>query len=318
MPKDKILLTTLYLALRIKPLTILAGPAQSGKHELVENLIQTLSAQKQNNLYFQVLTGHPWWAKGDNIAGLVEVQSRLTSEVAMQVFEEARSPKNCNKAFLVCFTRISPSELQNFFTDLAFQIQNNRIMRLGDMHFDSPFTFPSNLFIVGTMDTDDYRWWDAALLSKTSVIQVGKYNLPHNITPDKAALINVRELMSSIRETNMACKRLKSLLAGEKQTFAHFFQIQEIMDRHNIPVPANLMEDVVIYLANAWSSSGEGLFSIADPHTNFEIATDILIAQLLLPRIQDALQTSSGFRQEMLRVLQLYYPSSFAYLSQFP
>jgi hypothetical protein len=146
---------------------------------------------------------------------------------------------------------------------------------------------------------------------------VGKYNLPQNITPGKAASINVRELISPIRDQNSANKRLQTLLAGEKQPFEHFLQIQEILQNNNVVVPDKLMDDAVIYLANAWSSSGEGLFT-ANLRANFEIATDILITQLLLPCILDELQKSSEFRQELMGVLYLYYPCSYSYLNQIP
>jgi hypothetical protein len=315
MKTDKILLAYLLLALKAKPLAILAGPKESGKEALVEKLALTLSGRNKNKFQFQRLIGHPWWAKGDNITSLVEIQTRFTFEKVLGIFEEARQPQNTNKVFLLCFVQISPAELQNFFTDLAFQIQNNRIIRLGDNHLDNPVTFPNNFFIIGTIDTDDFRWWNVELLSKASIIQMGKYNLPYSITPGKAASINVRELISPIRDQNLTYKRLQSLLAGEKRPFEHFLQIQEILQNNNVVVPNKLMDDVVIYLANAWSSSGKGLFT-ANLRANFEIASDIIITQLLLPSIRDALQKSLEFRQALNSMLQLYYPFSYSYLNQ--
>jgi hypothetical protein len=317
MNTDQIMLANLYIALKAKPLAILAGPEGSGKEALVENLASALSGRSKKNLQFQMLTGHPWWAKGDNLTGLVEIQTRFTSAKIMSIFEEVQRPQNCDKAFLICFARISPAELQNFFIDLAFQIQNNRIMRLGDNHFDEPVAFPNNLFITGTIDTGEYRWYEPDLLSKASVIQTGKYNPSKSIILGKAASISVREWMSPIRDPNMAYRKLKSLLTGEKQPFERFLQIQEILHNHNVSTPDKLMDDVVIYLANAWSSSGEGFFA-ANLRANFEIATDILISQSLLPCIQDALQKSSEFRHALMNVLRLYYPCSFSYLSQLP
>ena len=316
MNTDKILLANLFIALKTKPLAILAGPEASGKEVLVEKLVSILSGRGKNKLQLQKLTGHPWWARGDNLAGLVEIQTRFTSEKVMSIFEEVQQSQNSDQAFLICFARISPAELQNFFTDLAFQIHNNRIMRLSDVHFTEPVPFPSNLFIIGTMDTDGNRWHEPDLLSKASVIQTGKYNLSLSTPPRKVSSINVRDLISPIREPNLAYKRLKSLLAGEKQPFERYFQIQEILHNHNVSTQDKLMDEGVIYLANAWSSSGEGLFT-PNLRANFEIATDMLISQLLLPCIQDALQKSSGLRQALMNVLRLYYPFSRMVLDQY-
>lgn len=310
----KNLITDLYIALKTKPLAILAGTKDAGKEVLVEKLTQALSTQGIDKLQFQTLTGHAWWATG-NMNSFVEIQTRFTFDKVVSIFEEVQLPQNSDKAFLVCLAHISPAEIQTFFADLAFQIQNNRIMRLGDIHFGEPVAFPKNLFIIGTMDTDEYRWWDTDLLSKTSVIQTGKYDFSQYIAEDTTMSINVPELISPIRDSNMAYKRLKSLLSGEKQPFGHFLQIQEIMHNYNISASNKLMDDVVIYLANAWSSNGKGLFA-SEPRANFEIATDILIAQLLLPYVQDVLLSSQDFRQTLHQVLHLYYPCSCEYLGR--
>ena len=75
------------------------------------------------------------------------------------------------------------------------------------------------------------------------------------------------------------------------------------------------MDEAVIYLANAWSNGGDGLFA-SKPRANLEIATDILIAQLLLPCVRNVLQNSLDFRQALHQVLHLYYPYSCEYLGQ--
>ena len=209
MNNNTLLLTNLYVALKAKPLAILAGPVNSGKEALVEKLAHALSGKEIGRLQLHVLTGHPWWAIGSSLQALADIQTRYTSEMVLDIFEEAQLPQNSGTAFIVCFARISPSELQNFFTDLAFQIQNDRVMRLGDVHLDKPTPFPSNLFIIGTMDTDEYCWWDTDLLLMTTVIQTGKYQQPRNPPAGKTVPINAKELITSIRDPNIAYKQLK-------------------------------------------------------------------------------------------------------------
>jgi hypothetical protein len=315
MNNNQLLLTNLFVALKAKPLAILAGPVNSGKEGLVEKLAGALSSKEVDRLQLHTLTGHPWWATASSLQGLAEIQTRYTSEMVLDIFEEARLPQNSDTAFIVCFARISQAELQNFFTDLAFQLMNDRIMRIGDVHLDKPIPFPSNLFIIGTMDIDEYCWWDTDLMSKASVIQTGNYSLPDSLFTGKKVSINVQELATPIRDTNLAYKRVKGLLAGEKQPFEHFFQIQEVLHSYNVSTSNRLMDEAVIYLANAWSNKGDGIFA-SEPRANLEIATDILIAQMLLPCIRDVVQKSPDLRKALHQVLHLYFPYSCEYLDQ--
>jgi 5-methylcytosine-specific restriction protein B len=149
---DQIEIANFYVALKSKPLTVLVGPPLSGKEAMAQCLAQMFN--DQDRLHIQLLTGHPWWAgRDDQAASHTRLHTRFLTEKILAFIEEASQPGNTRLVFIACLIRMSPAELLSFFTDVAFQLQHGRIMRLGDTHFSEPIPFPTNLRIVGTMDT---------------------------------------------------------------------------------------------------------------------------------------------------------------------
>jgi hypothetical protein len=67
--------------------------------------------------------------------------------------------------------RISPAEVIEFFSAVAFQLWHGQIMRLPAMHLTEPVPYPSNLFLIGTMDRARFDWYEDDLLTRTTVIQ---------------------------------------------------------------------------------------------------------------------------------------------------
>src|SRR3990170_3247405 len=167
---DRTAIANFYVALKSKPLAILTGPVQSGKIALVQCLTHTLMGGDCQQC--QVMVGHPWsFGNSENLTLFIEAQMSCNTEKLLGLIEEAWRPENTHRVFIACITRISPAELLSFFTEVAFQLRHGQLMRLGDVHFFEPVPFPHNLFLIGTMDTQNFDWWDRDLLSKTTVVQ---------------------------------------------------------------------------------------------------------------------------------------------------
>ena len=77
--------------------------------------------------------------------------------------------------------------------------------------------------------------------------------------------------------------------------------------------PPRVLGEAMIYLANAWSRRGAGLFA-PSPTTNLEIALDLSIAQSVLPHAQASIQQSPALREELHATLNGKFPRSAALL----
>jgi hypothetical protein len=314
---DPISIVNFYVALKSKPLAILAGPAQSGKIALVKSLTHILTGG--DCLRCQTLIGHPYWAaRSPNVALFTEAHTRLNASKILALIEEAWEPENADKVFHACLTRITPAELLGFFSDVAFQVRHGEIMQLPSIHLTEPMPYPPNLSLIGTMDTVRFDWWNADLLSMTTVIQWPSVEV-HPVTSDyrtEAVPSGEAEfLRSRVRNKKLARRKLDQILGWRLQPIEPLRRVRELLEKTAIRrLPQPVMDEVMIYLANSWSQAGAGLF---DPQRqrNVMIALDLVIAQTLLPHLGEVLSQSAALVERLGELLCGQFPHSEAFLT---
>ena len=309
---DRIGVANFYVTLKHRPMAILTGPAGTGKAVLVECLAKMLAGSGPQR---QVVPGHAWYAGGPPAnTALIGIHSRMITEKLLYVIEEASQPENAQQVFVVGLTHISPAELISFFTDIAYQMPHNRIMRLGDAHLSTPVPFPPNLLLIGTMDTIDFNWWDEDLLSEATVVDWhADEGFPQAAIPSQSQNLGHKFLSSRLRNSREAYEKLLSVVAGTKQPLQAVMRVWNVFRTHGFEFPPALLDEVILYLANAWSVQGNGLF---DPSTfcNLATASDLAVAQLVLPRSLEAIQSSETLQAQLYSILEEHLPRSGAFL----
>jgi len=309
-------LVNLYVALKTKPLALLVGPAQSGKIAALRGLAQVLT--DGDPFRCQILIGHPWWAKqSGNIALCTEAQTRLNTHKLIALLEETWQPENAHRLCLAGLTRISPAEVSGYFSEIAAQIQTGAITCLPSVHLDKPIPYPSNLLLVGTMDTADFAWMDEHLLAQATVIRWPTRRgaiMPAPRGPEVSHVSQEASFEALIRNARAARRKLRWILKTPLLALRPLAQMKTLWKNH-VDSPASVMlEDVLTYLANAWTAGGRGLFDPA-PAINLGIALDLSIAQYCLPRARLALQQSLRFRHKLAALLNNQFPHSMALLT---
>jgi hypothetical protein len=307
-------ITNFYVALKSKPLAILTGPAQSGKIALVQGLAQSLV--ERESLHVQIFTGHPWWAERCvDIANHTRLHERFSTEKMLSIIEDAGQPDNANQVFIACLTRISPAELLSFFTEASLQLQNGQIIKLGDTHLSEPIPFSSNLRLIGTMDTPSFDWWDNDLLLSTTVIQWPQASILHDPMFNRGILLEEHEfLQSCILSRDMAYRKMLPVLQQQRQPLYSLLQVGAVLEKYIAVSMDRILDEVMIYLANSWSGLGHGLFH-SSPDRNLAIALDLAIAQILLPRAADAIQSIETLRTRLNIVFADQFRRSTAFVS---
>ena len=314
---DPISIVNFYVALKSKPLAILAGPAQSGKIALVESWAHILFGG--DCLRCQMMIGHPCWAaRSPNVALFTEAHTRLNASKILALIEEAWEPENADKVFQACLTCITPAELLGFFSEVAFQLSHGEIMRLPSIHLTEPIPYPPNLFLIGTMDTARFDWWNADLLSMTTVIQwpAVEANPATNDYRTEAVTGGEAEfLRSCVRSKKLARRKLDQVLGWRLQPIQPLRRVRELLEKSLIRrLPLPIMDEMMIYLANSWSQAGVGLFDL-QIRRNAMIALDLAIAQTLLPHLGEALSQSAALVERLGELLCGQFPHSEAFLT---
>ncbi len=302
-----------YVALKSKPMVILTGSEGSGKIAAVQCLSRILMG---DCVQCQLMVGHPWtFGKSKNLAMFTEVHTRFNTEKLLCLIEEAWLPENAQRAFIACLTRISPAELLSFFTEVAYQIRHGQLIRLGDVHFSEPIPFPPNLFLIGTMDTLHFDWWDDDLLSKTTIIQWPISGAVASISQNGSAPLWEGEfLQSCVHHKQAVYHKIHAILRRQKQALMPLLQIEALLREHAIPDPHWLIDEAMLYLANSWSRLGNGLFN-PSPMDNLMIALDLAMTQILLPHTVDRMRENEALRERLLVTLSGQFPRSAAFVS---
>lgn len=314
-PVDPISIVNLYVSLKSKPMAILSGAAHSGKSEVVRSLAQFLT--DGDPIRYQMMNGHAWWAeKTRDMAFFIETQTRFNTVKMLAVIEEAWQPENTNRVFVACLTHMSPAEVISFFSEVASQLQRGQIMRLPRARLTEPIPYPPNLFLIGTMDTTRFDWSDEDLLSKTTMIQWLGGEMKPTTEPDRESfeLGETGFLRSLIRDEAVARRKLHCILASEQPALHPLLLAERLLSEHKFRFPGSVKGETLIYLANAWSKEGIGLFDQGTPN-NLAIALDLAMAQILLPRV-GAMIRDCPTLQRQLREVMTRFPRSAAFLER--
>lgn len=303
-------LVNFYVALKSKPMVILTGLRGSGKIAAVQCMSQILMGDCAQ---CQLMVGHPWeFGKSENLAMFTEVHTRYNTEKLLWLMEEAWRPENAQRVFIACLTRISPGELLSFFTEVASQLRHGQLMSLGDVHFSEPIPFPPNLFLIGTMDTPHFDWWDRDLLLKTTIVQwpiaetLASASRNGSTPPWEGEF-----LRSYVRNKQAVYHKVHTILRRQKQPLMPLLQIEALLRAHAIPDLHWLIDEAMLYLANSWSRLGNGLFDPSNSR-NLEIALDLAMARILLSHVVDRVRDNATLREQLLAVVSGQFPHSTA------
>ncbi len=305
-------LVNFYVALKSKPMVILTGLRGSGKIAAVQCMSRILMGEC---LQCQLMVGHPWaFGKSENLAMFTEVHTRYNTEKLLWLIEEAWLPENAQRIFIACLARISPGELLSFFTEVASQLRHGQLTSLGDIHFSHPIPFPPNLFLIGTMDTPYFDWWDPDLLSKTTVVQWPIAGILASASQNGSAPHWEGEfLRACVRDKQAVYHKVHSILKRQKQPLQPLLRIEALLREQAIPDLHWMIDDAMLYLANSWSRLGNGLFDPSNSR-NLEIALDLVIAQIILPRAVDRLRENVTLREQLLAASTGQLPRSAAFV----
>lgn len=304
------------VALKSKPLIILAGPPDSAKETLVEGFSCALTGR--NSYQYQPMLGHPWWANNTHdIATYTQTQSRFLSLKLEAMIEEAGLPENHDRFFIAELIKISPGELHEYFSEMAFQLKRGQLMRLPTAHFSEPIPFPPNLSIIGTIDTTRFDWLDHDLLSQATIIDctpVKSVSLLDmgNIADDPGREKNL--IQSCVRDPQKAFRKMFNILRRLPSALLPFLRAKQLIQKVVSNYSANLLAEGMIYLANSWSYTGQGLFD-RDRNKNLQIAMDLAITQSLLLPASHEIAQSDNLQTRLQKVLGNHFPHASDYIN---
>jgi hypothetical protein len=270
---DRLSILNFYVALKSRPFLLLAAPAETGKVTLVHSLAQLLASEPTGQ--YHTMVGHARWAShSQNVSQFVEAQARFNINKLLMLIEEAVRPENHNRLYIACLTNISPAELHTLFSVPGWQMWPSM----------EPIPYPPNLRLIGTMDTDRFRWWSPDLLSNTIVVSWPgeKMQLTDHSPQQSVAQGASLFLQACVHTEQAAYAKLRRNLHGQRYAFEPLVRVMDILHEEGVYLPQAVMNQAIVFLANGWTAVGHGLFAPTS-ELNLSIALDMALAQVVLP-----------------------------------
>lgn len=167
------------------------------------------------------------------------------------------------------------------------------------------------------MDTSIIERADEDLRSGATIIgwSGSEIGLASPFSPAPAAPGASAFLHSRVRDAGKARLKLQRLLGEELAALHPLPKITALLNQHRGRSLPSVPSEAMIYLANAWTQGGAGLFDTSLT-ANLEIALDLCIAQFSLAHAQTILQQSPALCKELHKMLSEKFPRSAAFMER--
>lgn len=301
---------TFFVALKAKPLVILVGPGGKGKVSLVRNTARALAGG--DDFRYQEMVGHAWWSSGCTM--LAQAQARFNVEKVLAFAEETLLCRDSGRLRLACLAHISGAELTMIFAELAPQIRRGWLRKLGGNLLPRRAAFPPNLTLVGTLDDPPVHGWDLDLFPQACIVPWSPLPSPliarayagDGANPQGLPLRGV-----SVRTAHAANRKLRRIEDYRPEALKPLFELARLLEASHMPAPSRIIGETMIFVANAWSFDGVGLFDRDSEH-NLMLALDAALASSILPPIAPLLEACSAASRRSLRANLAYFPRALA------
>ena len=285
-PKAMPELVELHIALKSKPMAILYGPPDSGKLGAARTLAQRLAGS--GALCLQEMVGHAWWAsRSESVAMFTEAQDRFNHDKILALIEEAAEDQAAGRLYVALLSRISPAEW-NDMAALAVQVRRGYIVRAPDDRPPRRLTISRRILFIATADSLAPAPWDSNLLRTTSI-------LPWTGPIVQGTALSAQEvwpateaetfLETSVRAPRPALRRLRGLPGWRDEMLRPLLGMGTAMDLQDVPDGNRAASEALVYLANAWTRDGIGLFAPSFEE-NLRLALRLAVNLAMVPRLE--------------------------------
>lgn len=283
-------LTNFYLALRTKPLVILAGISGTGKTQIVRQFAKAIGFGDDRHCV--LIPVRPDWADNSDLVGYRNIQGEFEQQKLLKVLQDAIA--HPDEPFFVILDEMNLARVEHYFSDFLSVLETrekdgNGVIRTSPVVTDTtvnrgvPVIIPQNLMLVGTVNMDETTHpFSRKVLDRANAIEMNDIQLNWSEVD-----FNEVEPVSGIYADAFVTPYINSIeLNAEQKTelspfIEQLIRINQILEPAGLHFGYRVRDEMVFYLCQHQSLGLAQANILAS-----DDALDFQIMQKILPRIQ--------------------------------
>ena len=283
-------LSNLYLSLKTKPFTILAGISGTGKSKIIRLFADSINAD------YTLISIRPDWNDSTELLGYKNLDDKFIKGQLTKTILKAK--QNKNKPHLICLDEMNLARVEYYLSDYLSIIESRKkveqeiitdnIVQFEENNETINLHIPDNIYIIGTVNMDDSTFqFSRKVLDRANTIEFSDVDL------DNLFFENNEEVESlNVSNNFLKTTYLKTMDIEEeyreyaKEINKKIIEINEILKKSQKQFAYRVRDEILFYLVENKKSN----------LLHEDIAFDYQIMQKILPAI-------SGSEESVYQVL---------------
>lgn len=173
-------LSNLYLSLKTKPFTILAGISGTGKSKIIRLLADSINAD------YTLISVRPDWNDATDLIGYKNLDDKFIKGQLTKTILKAQ--QNKNKPHLICLDEMNLARVEYYLSDYLSIIESRKkvgqdiitdnIVEYQENNETIKLHIPDNLYLIGTVNMDDTTFqFSRKVLDRANTIEFSDVDL---------------------------------------------------------------------------------------------------------------------------------------------
>ena len=272
-------LSNLYLSLKTKPFTILAGISGTGKSKIIRLFADSINAD------YTLISIRPDWNDSTELLGYKNLDDKFIKGQLTKTILKAK--QNKNKPHLICLDEMNLARVEYYLSDYLSIIESRKkvgqdiitdnIVEYQENGENIKLHIPDNIYIIGTVNMDDSTFqFSRKVLDRANTIEFSDVDL------DNLFFENNEEVESlNVSNNFLKTTYLKTMDIEEeyreyaKEINKKIIEINEILKKSQKQFAYRVRDEILFYLVENKKSN----------LLHEDIAFDYQIMQKILPAI---------------------------------
>ena len=296
-------LSNLYLSLKTKPFTILAGISGTGKSKIIRLLADAIQAD------YTLISVRPDWNDATDLIGYKNLDDKFIKGQLTKTILKAQ--QNKNKPHLICLDEMNLARVEYYLSDYLSIIESRKkvgqdiitdnIVEYQEDNENISLHIPDNLYLIGTVNMDDTTFqFSRKVLDRANTIEFSDVDLDNLFfeTNEEVESLNVSndflkttylktmdielEYREYAKEVNKKIIEINEILKKSQKQFAYRVR-DEILFYLVENKKANLLHEDTVFdyqimqkILPAISGSEESVYQVLIDLLNFVCETNTI------------------------------------------